>query len=130
MADVTRSSLAYALGQTRWERYTRANQAGGMGFRFETGILTVAAMADRVRVTADRLILYSGAHSHNPPGSEFDIGTPATTADGLSLDVPIAVTALPPVVEVVEPLAATVADRTALDATVLDLTHLTVLVED
>jgi hypothetical protein len=129
MADVVRTGLTHTPQGLVPASEARRNITG-MGFRFETGVITVTAQADRVRVTADRLVLYSGTHVHNPPGSEFDIGTPAVTADGMSLDVPITVTPLQPLTLVLEPLAATVQDRTEVAAAVLDRTGLSVTVQD
>lgn len=94
--DPNRVRNAYGLYEPYFVdiQIQRAN-TGGMGFRYETGVITVTAYEDRVDVTTDRLIVYNGSHAHNAPNAPFDIGTPELTADELTLQIPIVPTAKP-----------------------------------
>lgn len=64
---------------------------GGMGARFETGVITVTAHPDRVDVTADRLINYSGVFTPNAPHAPFDIAAPTVDVSqtGRTLSIPV-----------------------------------------
>lgn len=69
---------------------------GGIGMRFDTGVIVVTAHTDRVDVTADRLIVYGGAFTTNPGGTPFDVTLPTVSLDGRTLQIPIGVSSHTP----------------------------------
>lgn len=71
------------------------SKQGGMGFQFEGGIITVNATSPKINVSFDRPMTYNGAVSHVPGGTPYDVGSPALTADAMSLDIPITVNPVP-----------------------------------
>lgn len=67
------------------------SKSGGMGFQYEGGVITVEATSPEVIVSFDRPMFYDGAHTHNPTGKPYDIGTPSLAINARSLNIPITV---------------------------------------